>query len=237
MVNTKYIMPPLTVKNESQKFSDDKMQILFGSKTRVRLLKLFLANPDEAYYVRELTRVVGAQINAIRRELSNLVDLGILQINEQKNIEKDLDDLKSGKVFRKGIRGVERKYYQLNKKFVLYNELRNLFAKMKGLSREAFVQNIQDLGSITLLLLSGLFIQDSSAEVDVLVVGDISPEGMQDIINQYNESVSRDINYTLLTNDEFRYRQEVVDRFLYNILQNTNNIIVVDKRHERFKDV
>lgn len=235
-MNKNYIMPQITEKNEGHKFSDDKMQVLFGSKTRVRLLKLFLANPNESYYVRELTRVVGAQINAIRRELANLMGLGIVKINENKNIEQDLDDLKSGKVIRQGIRGVERKYYQLNKDFVLYNELRNLFAKMKGLSREAFIEKVQDLGDITLFLLSGLFIKDDSSEVDVLVVGNIPREKMQEVINEYNESVSREINYTLLSDDEFKYRQEVVDRFLYNILQNTNNIIVEDKRHVRFSE-
>lgn len=213
-----------------RKFSEDKMNILFGSKTRVKLLRLFLANPNESYFVRELTRLLEMQINSVRRELENLLRIGIIKINEQKNLEQDLDDLKSGKVIHNAIKGVERKYYHVNKGFLLYNELKVLFAKMKGISREAFVSNIKDLGGITLLLLCGMFIDDQNSEVDMLIVGNPPKDKLQKVVNEYNESVARDVNYTLLSNDEFLYRQEVVDRFLYNILQNTDNLIFIDER-------
>ena len=50
---------------------------LFGSKTRVKLLQLFLANPGRSFYVRELTRKIDEQINSVRRELSNLMELSL----------------------------------------------------------------------------------------------------------------------------------------------------------------
>lgn len=223
----------LSEKNNNNRFGDDKMQILFGSKTRVGLLKLFLSSVDEAYYVRELSRLINAQINAIRRELANLVDLGIIEINEEKNFEKDMEDIKSGKVVINGIKGVEKKYYQLNKNFVLYPELRNLFLRMNGLTKDAFIDRVKELGDITLFLLSGIFIKDEKSEVDVLIVGNINRDELQTIINEYNDKMIREINYTLLTEDEFYYRQEVVDRFLYNLLQNVKNEIIIDKRNER----
>jgi predicted transcriptional regulator len=225
-------MANITEKKDAWAFSDEKMQALFGSKTRVKLLKIFLANPDDAYYVRELTRLVDMQINAIRRELKNLIDLGIINVNEQKNLEKDIEKIKSGKVIHSGITGVEKKYYQVNKEFVLFNELKSLFAKMKGISKDTFLKNIQELGDITILMLSGLFIKDPTAEVDLLVVGDVNRADLQELIDEYNESVAREINYTLLSVKEFLYRQEVVDRFLYNLLQNSRNKFIIDKRKE-----
>ena len=51
---------------------------LFGSKTRVKLLHLFLNNPGQPFYVREITRKIDEQINSVRRELSNMLEVGII---------------------------------------------------------------------------------------------------------------------------------------------------------------
>ena len=52
---------------------------LFGSKTRAKLLRLFFENPEKSFYVREMTRVIGEQINSVRRELLNLESIGIIK--------------------------------------------------------------------------------------------------------------------------------------------------------------
>src|SRR6266702_1679533 len=51
---------------------------LFGSKTRVKLLQLFYGNPNRSFYVREITRKIDEQINSVRRELANLLNVGII---------------------------------------------------------------------------------------------------------------------------------------------------------------
>ena len=55
------------------------LEHLFGSKTRLRLLRLFFTHPETAYFVREMAREVKSQINAVRRELAHLVDAGIIE--------------------------------------------------------------------------------------------------------------------------------------------------------------
>ena len=55
---------------------------LFGSKTRVKLLKLFYSNPNRPFYVREITRKIDEQINSVRRELANLLSIGIYKLFE-----------------------------------------------------------------------------------------------------------------------------------------------------------
>ncbi len=228
-------MPPITLKNSEQQEREKNMYILFGSKTRFQILKLFFSNPNNAYYVRELSRLIKMQVNAIRRELANLEKIGIISVNKTKPIEKDLEDLKSGKIIRKGIKGVEPKYYQLNKDFILYNELKNLFIKMKGVTKETLISNISKLGNVVFLLLSGIFVNDKDSAIDLLVVGDIDSDELRKVIQEFNDSIGKDINYTLLTEEEFNYRQEVVDRFLYNILQNRKNQVIIDKRNLNLK--
>jgi len=52
---------------------------LFTSRTRVKLLELFLLHPERGVHVREICRITGLNINAVRRELANLEELGILR--------------------------------------------------------------------------------------------------------------------------------------------------------------
>ena len=79
---------------------------LFGSKTRVKLLKLFLNNPDNSYYVREITRLIDEQINSVRRELSNMLKIGIIT---SENVENKL-------------------YYKVNQMYPYFIPLRAIFS-------------------------------------------------------------------------------------------------------------
>src|ERR1700740_2679598 len=78
---------------------------LFGSKTRVKLLQLFYSNPNRSFYVREITRKIDEQINSVRRELSNLLNIGII-ISE--NTENKL-------------------YYEVNQKYEYFEPLQEIF--------------------------------------------------------------------------------------------------------------
>ncbi|PIT86470.1 MAG: hypothetical protein COU33_02995, partial [Candidatus Magasanikbacteria bacterium CG10_big_fil_rev_8_21_14_0_10_43_6] len=83
-------------------FAYTMLEQLFGSKTRLKVLRVLYREPEKPFFVRELARAVGVQINAVRRELELLVSIGLLQ-----EIEKEAEDTsKSGATLRK--------YYQLN---------------------------------------------------------------------------------------------------------------------------
>ena len=55
------------------------LERLFSSRTRVKLLELFLLHPEREVHVREICRITGMNINAVRRELANLEELGLLR--------------------------------------------------------------------------------------------------------------------------------------------------------------
>jgi predicted ArsR family transcriptional regulator len=50
---------------------------LFGSKARVKLLKIFLSYPEKRFYIRQLARDLKLQVNSVRRELDNLEKIRI----------------------------------------------------------------------------------------------------------------------------------------------------------------
>ena len=134
---------------------------LFGSKTRSRLLQLLLKRPDAQYYVRELTRIIDAQLNSVRRELNNLVELGIV-------IEVDGDTVESGKKERK-------KFYKVNTDFELFEELRALFTKAGILIQQDMIRSIVEGQAIQALILTGFF-TGARVETDMLIVGSPDPK-------------------------------------------------------------
>ena len=204
------------------------LEQLFGSKTRVRLLRLFLNNAKDAYFVRELTRKIGAQINAVRNELDNLVERGLVAAVVDFDDEEAEDKAKG-----KNRRSVQqRKYYRINVDSLLYPEMRALFMKAQVMLEKDFVRRLTVAGPISYLALTGFFVSEEPSPTDLLVVGKINREKLAAVIRNFEREVGREVNYTVLTPQEYRYRRDVTDRFLYSILE-SHKLVVIDTLTER----
>ncbi|EKD63500.1 MAG: hypothetical protein ACD_51C00268G0005 [uncultured bacterium] len=176
---------------------------LFTSQARAKLLTNFLLNPDKEFFIRQLTRELDEQINSIRRELDNLKRLGLLRAR-MKN---------------------RKKYYVVNKNYIIYNELRSIIIKSVN-TRENIIKKITKLGRVDFLLLSGIFV-DKDSPVDMLIVGDIEREKLQDFLDSLESK--RPIKYSILTRDDFLYRIKCNDKFTKELIKDTENIIGVNK--------
>ena len=199
------------------------LEHLFGSKTRVKLLSLFLRNADEPVFVRELTRRVDTQINAVRREIANLVLLGLL--TEVTVVEPPLPGGRKQP-------GLKKKYYQLNKQFALLDEISALILKAEVLLDRRLDQEILKLGEVKYLAFVGKFVSDPATPIDVLIVGTISSDRLKALLTETEKASGIEINFSLLTPEEFRYRKEIGDRFLHGVLEGRKKVIV-DRLHER----
>ena len=189
---------------------------LFGSVARVKILKLFLLNPDSSYFIREVSRRLNLQLNAVRRELENLEKIGLLTSHQGSDEEHD-----GGRT--------DRKFYQADKDCVLFNEIRELIIKAQILSEKDFTTKLRKLGTIKLLILSGLFLNDKQAPVDMLIVGEFSKEKVAKLVRELESELVTEVNYAVLTEEEYRYRQQVTDVFLYAVLE-SKKIVVIDER-------
>ncbi|MDB5177353.1 MAG: hypothetical protein JWN75_1021 [Candidatus Saccharibacteria bacterium] len=188
---------------------------LFGSKTRVKLLHLFLNNPGTAFYVREITRIVDEQINSVRRELSNMLEVGIITSSTADN----------------------KLYYEVNQRYEYYVPLRAIFNDNKtgdapkpavaATVSSDWQPYVKDLQGIRIAIASGMLVRDSSSTVDLLLVGSITPIRLKKVIKIIEKLEGRELNYSLLTYDEFYYRLSVRDKFITEIL-NSTHIVVAD---------
>jgi hypothetical protein len=183
---------------------------LFGSKTRVKLLHLFLNNPGKAFYVREITRLIDEQINSVRRELSNMLEVGIITSDSADN----------------------KLYYEINQRYEYYVPFRAIFAdeRVEASVTTSAISKWQELVTglpgIRLALTAGVLVKGSASAVDLLLVGDIPMTKLKNAIKQIEKSEGRELNYSMLTYDEFYYRLSVRDKFITEILAGKYAVLI-----------
>lgn len=179
---------------------------LFGSKTRVKLLSLFLANPGHAFYVREITRQIDEQINSVRRELLNLKALGLVRSSE-----------KRGKV-----------YYEVNQKFDFYPELKKMFDKAnKNLDEgDKLAFSFRKAGEINFVALMGVFVGDTASPVDLFIVGNVDKRRLKAILSDLEKEIGREANYCIMTQDEYDDRKMLFDRFLTELEASPKKVLI-----------
>jgi predicted transcriptional regulator len=187
------------------------LEHLFGSKTRTRLLPLFLFNPQREFYVRELTRKVGERINSVRRELDNLSKLNLLTSR-----------------FRD-----KRRYYRLNLNFILINELKALVSRATAWPQEKLAREVKKAGRLKFACLSGFFTQ-SPSRCDLLLVGVVRRPNLEKFVKRLEREQNHEVNYTMMSEAEFYYRRDLDDRFL-NIILDNEHIVLVDEISKKQK--
>src|SRR3990167_4796024 len=185
------------------------LEYLFGSKTRLKLLRLFFRDPLASFYVRELTRLLDIQINAVRRELELLIQSGLVKEIEQAH------PVDSGKA------GVNlRKYYALNTESILYPEMHALLIKAQVLGEQKFVKEMQEKGGdIVFFLMTRKFTNEKRAKTDMLLVGKLKEQTIAKIIARYEKEFGFEILYTTMSEQEFFDRRHMMDKFLFSLFE------------------
>lgn len=172
---------------------------LLVSEVRVKILKLFFdSGAPEFYHVREIARKVGTEINAVRRELSRLLGAGVLKKEPRGN----------------------RLYYRLREANPFFTDLYNWVNKETGLSQK-ILNNLDSLGNLKLALMMKPFLRgrhSDAHEVDLLLVGKVNLEKLSQLVKDEEQKLGREINYAVLTEEEFEFRKKRKDPFVINLL-------------------
>lgn len=190
---------------------------LFGSKTRVKLLHLFFNNPDKSFYVREITRLIDEQINSVRRELSNMLEVGVITSDSAEN----------------------KLYYQVSHEYEFYTPFRMIFAADqmnkttlgKSSSKDSstdtkWQQLIKKTNGVRIAVAAGALVRGSASPIDLLIVGAITPAKRKSLLTAIEKEVGRELNYSILSYDEFYYRLSVRDKFINEILTNQHEVLI-----------
>ncbi|MEK7186010.1 MAG: hypothetical protein AAB675_01445 [Patescibacteria group bacterium] len=182
---------------------------LITSKSRIKLLEVILSHPSEMFHVRELVRRTGDEINAVRRELLFLEKKGVLSKEPRAN----------------------RVYYFLSKNYPFYYDLLKIGVKTVGLGAD-ILSNRAKLGKIKFAMFSGKFargIKLNPDEINLLIVGTVVLPELTLLIRSEEKRLSTEINYTVMSEEEFDFRRKRRDPFILSILSGSRIMLIGDE--------
>ena len=176
-------------------------------------MQLFLNNPEKSFYVREITRLIDEQINSVRRELSNMLNVGIIVSDTAEN----------------------KLYYAVNQRYVHYKPLREIFAEttredggdVKPKSTiKPWMNDLMKVSGLRLAVSAGSLVRGSASSIDMLLVGNIPTTKLNAVIKKIEKYEGRELNYAVLSYDDFYYRLSVRDKFITEIIGGTCAVLV-----------
>lgn len=195
----------------------DILGIIFGSRSRVKIIRLFLLNPTSTYSSKEVVSAVRVNAREVDKELRVFKRAGLLS---ERAVFKEVRAKKRVAVLK--CRG-----FYLNLDFVYLKQLEDLLIHGTLLDSQDLLKKFIKAGNIGLVVISGIFVQDRDARIDLLIVGDKIRKGVFNRAITYLESnIGRELKYSLLETGEFNYRLSIGDRLLRDVFDFKHQILL-----------
>lgn len=200
----------------------DTLSRLLGGAARVKLMRLFMFHPDEAYEPKEAAHMTRLKTETVRRELQHLAKLGLIK---QTSISRESKSktTKQGKPAKRRSNG-----WVLDETFPYLRSLKNMLINTKPLRNDELMRRFQKAGKVKLIVVAGVFLQDEDSRLDLLVVGDkISEAKVRNVMKEIEAEVGKELVFAAFKTDEFNYRLSIYDKLIRDVL---------DYDHERVLD-
>ncbi|MES3031560.1 MAG: hypothetical protein V4697_04090 [Patescibacteria group bacterium] len=194
---------------------------LFGGLTKVKLLRLFLFNPESAYPLKEIVLRTKSDSREVKKEVSELVKLDVVR---KRAITLDITKGKGKKVT---VKKVQEEGYYINPRFPYLQALKNLLITVSLHADDTLVKKFTSVGRLKLFIASGLFIQEWDTRVDLLIVGDeLKLEKLDAVIKTIESEIGKEISYSAFETTDFEYRLGIHDRLIRDILDSPHATLV-----------
>ena len=182
------------------------LEKLITSSARVKVIKLLLLNEDQRYYQREIAELAGLPVRAVQREGAKLAEIGLLRRIEDGN----------------------RIYFQANPACPIFPELKRILLKTVALEFLLSESLSQDR-DIEVAFIYGSYAANQetiTSDVDLFVIGSVLSRELSAAVRPVQADIQREINYHLVTPQEFRERLAKGDGFLRNVLEGPKIFVV-----------
>jgi predicted nucleotidyltransferase len=171
---------------------------LITSKAKRSLLKLLLTNPKGEFYTREVARLTGEPLNAVRRELGHLEKAGLVRSRRSGNL----------------------KYYSVIREFPFYREMKRIVYGTVGLG-DYLADRLKDSKQVELAFVYGSVARDEEtpkSDIDLFVVGEVDEDDLHEVVSQVEKDIGREISYVLMSRAEFDKRLKNKEPFVRRVM-------------------
>lgn len=175
------------------------LKSLFISKVRVSILRTYLLDMKASFHIRRLVRELDEEINAVRRELMNLEEAGILKSKKDGN----------------------KLVYTVNTKCAVLPELRGLFFKQSPLGKE-ITKLAQSLNGVKMVILTESYIKEryeNKTDVDLLFIGDMKVRDLSSAVSEIEKELGRELRFSAIKREDYEFARKKKEPFLMNILE------------------
>lgn len=187
---------------------------LFGNKERVKLMRLFLFNPNLYFSLSDATKRAKISIGAAKREIGLLEEISFITAKKLAIVAPETN---SGKKTKKA--PVKKNVWQLNPDFFFVEHLHSIFNADFLAGREDLAERFKNCGKVKMVILSGLFVQEGGTRADILIVGDdLRRTSIENIISIIESEIGRELTYAILDTREYLFRLTSSDRFVRDVM-------------------
>jgi predicted nucleotidyltransferase len=183
---------------------------LLTSRTRGRLLTIFLTHPGEEYFLRELVRYAGLSLRAVQHELARLERLELVQSR----------------------RHGQHKYYRANEHHPLFADLKRIVYKTTGLG-DVLREALEPIKGIQVAFIYGSIAKGNerpTSDVDLLLIGTADADNLHEGIRRAEETLGREVSYVTMSPAEWRERRALRDAFMAEVARSPKIFLIGDER-------
>jgi hypothetical protein len=196
---------------------------LFGSRERVKLLKLFLYNQNLFFSQVDIVKRTKVRTALLKRELELFEEIGFVSAKKLLANANTTDNKKKSKS-KVGAKG---KVWSLNPDFFYLEHLRSMFNSDFLASHDELAERFKNCGKIKLVVLSGLFMQEGGTRADMLIVGDdLRRSTIESIVSTVESEIGRELVYAILDTRDYHYRFQTSDRFVRDIMDYPHRCLI-----------
>jgi len=193
------------------------LEKMFGSSARVRIMKLFLFNPESVYEKNDVIKKTKIGASNVQKELNLLENIRLIK---KTSFFKEVK-LKSGPKKKR------TKGFILNNDFIYLNHLKSLLIDTAPLQHDEITKKISKSGKVKLIVASGIFVHLDDGRVDLLVVGDaIKEKSVKSIIHQIEAEIGKEIRYAVFSTDDFKYRLGLSDHLIKDVFDYPHRVLI-----------
>lgn len=199
----------------------DILEKIFGSAAKVKVMRLFLFNPNTNFDLDQIISRTRISPQAARAVLKPLQDIQLIKQRTFIKVEKRKEGRKRVEV-RKKVKG-----WYLNDGFSYLTPLQSFLINVTPLQDQAILRKFNRVGKVKLLVVAGVFIQDKDSRVDILIVGDgIRRSTLETVIKETEAELGKELTYSVFETSDFNYRLGMYDKLVRDILDYPHKKIV-----------
>jgi hypothetical protein len=186
---------------------------LFSGPERVKLMRLFLFNPEMLLSLEQIIDKAKVSAKSAKSEIDVLEKAGMI---------KDKKSVQTVSVKRRG------KIYEIKKKVVCWHldpdfeyllPLQNLLINTRPLRPNEILRRLTNVGKLKMVIVSGVFIQNSDSRVDLLIVGDnLKRNSIDRIVKTMEAEIGKELTFASFETADFHYRLGMYDKLIRDIL-------------------